>query len=91
MRTNFQNQHNGIHPESFAELNSSHQVREIQRFLIQKGYNLGRWGADGDLGRMTKQAIYDYIKAQLNGGGHANPQTPITPPDPGDHSACYSI
>lgn len=52
--------------DSLTELNSSSQVKEVQRFLIEKGYNLGSWGADGDLGRMTKQAIYDYFKSQVS-------------------------
>ncbi|AUC75769.1 peptidoglycan-binding domain-containing protein [Olleya sp. Bg11-27] len=79
MRTINQHRYNGYSNDSFAELNSSNEIKEIQRFLIQKGYDLGRWGADGDLGRDTKQAIYDFIKLQNGGNQQPNNNTPTTP------------
>ncbi len=85
MRTlrHYTNQHlyNGYQP--YAELNTANEVREIQAFLIQKGYDLGRWGADGDLGSMTKKAIHDYFKSHFsNTNTPSNPTSPNTPTRP---------
>ncbi|WP_397362193.1 peptidoglycan-binding protein [Olleya sp. R77988] len=82
MRTIDQHRYNGYFNDSFTELNTSSEIKEIQQFLIQKGYNLGRWGADGDMGRVTKQAIYDYIKSQQGGSQQPNYNTPTTPTTP---------
>ena len=35
-------------------------VKELQSLLIQKGYDLGKWGADGDFGDMTEMAVRDF-------------------------------
>jgi|GEM_PF-656009 len=78
MRTATQHIYHNRFQEAFPELNTSNEVREIQQFLISKGYNLGHWGADGDLGRMTKQAIYNYITAQSN-GENSTPTNPTIP------------
>lgn len=32
-------------------------VKELQSYLIQLGYNLGKWGADGDFGDATEIAV----------------------------------
>lgn len=32
-------------------------VRELQELLISRGYNLGSWGADGDYGNATVEAV----------------------------------
>lgn len=82
MRTINQQSYNGHfhdynYEDSFAELNNYSEIKKVQQFLIQQGYNLGSWGADGDLGPVTKKAIYDYIKAQS--GTPTTPTTPTTP------------
>ena len=35
-------------------------VKELQTLLIQFGYDLGKWGADGDFGDMTEMAVRDF-------------------------------
>lgn len=35
-------------------------VRELQSLLIQLGYDLGVWGADGDFGDMTEMAVREF-------------------------------
>ena len=35
-------------------------VKELQAMLIQFGYDLGKWGADGDFGDMTEMAVRDF-------------------------------
>jgi len=77
-------QHNG-YSNTLAELNTRSEIREIQSFLIQNGYNLGRAGADGILGRRTKQAIYDFFGTQFN-GGNATPSNNTTPSSPSQPS-----
>lgn len=37
------------------------RIRNIQKALLSKGHDLGRWGADGDLGPTTEQTILDVI------------------------------
>lgn len=77
--------YNGIyHPsgDEVAELSNSSQVKEIQEFLLSKGYDLGNWGADGDLGPVTKTAIYNYFKTKKEekGAGVQNPRSPRLKP-----------
>ena len=36
---------------------SGEDVRELQEDLIRLGYDLGRWGADGDFGDATEEAV----------------------------------
>ena len=71
--------------ETFAELNTSSQVREVQAFLQNKGYNLGHYGVDGKLGRMTKGALYNFFRSEIQGGTpNVNPPNPTpTPPNGG--------
>lgn len=38
-------------------------VKELQSLLIQKGYDLGRWGADGDFGDATEMAVRAFQEA----------------------------
>lgn len=35
-------------------------VKELQEYLIQLGYDCGRWGADGDFGDSTEQAVEQF-------------------------------
>ncbi|MCO4762329.1 MAG: peptidoglycan-binding protein [Myxococcales bacterium] len=37
-------------------------VRAVQQFLINEGYDLGRWGADGAWGKVTTKAVKDWQK-----------------------------
>jgi len=37
-------------------------VKVIQNQLLKKGYDLGRWGADGDFGDATDKAVRDFQK-----------------------------
>lgn len=51
-------------------------VKELQEALIRLGYDLGRWGADGDFGDCTEMAVRRF-QAQngLAVDGEAGPQT----------------
>jgi peptidoglycan hydrolase-like protein with peptidoglycan-binding domain len=57
---------------------SDPKVREIQNLLIKKGYDLGRYGADGKLGPKTLAAINSYFKV----GAEQAPANQTTPTDP---------
>ena len=37
-------------------------VKEMQAILISKGYDLGKWGADGDFGKQTLAAVKAFQK-----------------------------
>ena len=37
-------------------------VKEMQELLLQKGYDLGKWGADGDFGQATEAAVKQFQK-----------------------------
>jgi uncharacterized protein (TIGR02594 family) len=39
-------------------------VKKIQQVLIDRGYNLGSYGADGDFGRYTRTAVIQFQKDQ---------------------------
>ncbi|MBR0267940.1 MAG: peptidoglycan-binding protein [Clostridia bacterium] len=39
-------------------------VKEMQAILISKGYDLGKWGADGDFGKQTLAAVKSFQKAE---------------------------
>ena len=39
-------------------------VKEVQKLLMDLGYNLGRAGADGDFGGATKRAVMKYQRAE---------------------------
>ncbi|AUC75770.1 hypothetical protein CW732_08805 [Olleya sp. Bg11-27] len=69
-----------INEQYFGELNTNQEVRKVQRFLQARGYDLGSYGVDGDLGQKTKKALYDYFKVQINRGGHVPSQ--VTPTNP---------
>ena len=49
---------------------SGEDVRELQTDLLRLGYDLGRWGADGDFGDATEEALRQFQrdrKLQVNG------------------------
>ena len=55
---------------------SGPDVKELQERLIQLGYDLGRWGADGDFGPDTEGAVKAFQKDnKLEVDGIAGPQT----------------
>ena len=35
-------------------------VKQLQRYLLQLGYDLGKWGADGEFGDATELAVRDF-------------------------------
>ena len=37
-------------------------VKELQNLLLQLGYDLGKWGADGDFGDATEMAVREFQK-----------------------------
>ena len=51
-------------------------VRQLQSGLIRLGYDLGRWGADGDFGDATEAAVRAFQRNQgLSVDGIAGPKT----------------
>lgn len=51
-------------------------VKELQGMLIQLGYDLGKWGADGDFGDATELAVEKFQKnAGIGVDGEVGPQT----------------
>lgn len=51
-------------------------VKELQSMLIQAGYDLGKWGADGDFGDATEIAVREFQKkTKLDVDGQVGPQT----------------
>lgn len=50
-------------------------VRHLQALLMKRGYDLGRYGADGDFGSKTQQAVTAFQKAELLTYGIANDLT----------------
>lgn len=55
---------------------SGENVRALQLLLIGNGWNGGTWGADGNFGAQTTQAVTDYQrKMKLAVDGKAGPET----------------
>lgn len=50
-------------------------VRQMQTLLMNKGYDLGSYGADGDFGSKTKSAVIAFQRAELLEYGTANKLT----------------
>ena len=51
-------------------------VRELQSMLIGLGYDLGKWGADGDFGSDTQSAVKKFQQDyRLDVDGAAGPDT----------------
>ncbi len=51
-------------------------VKALQQLLIANGHSCGRWGADGDFGSATKEALMAYQAAKgLSADGIAGPKT----------------
>ncbi|MDT8717748.1 N-acetylmuramoyl-L-alanine amidase [Clostridium sp. 19966] len=52
------------------------KVKDLQNKLIRLGYSLGAYGADGDYGKLTKNAVYKYQQDNgLQADGLAGQQT----------------
>ena len=55
---------------------SGNDVKEMQTYLIQLGYDLGRWGADGDFGDSTEMGVEQFQRDQrLSADGIYGPNT----------------
>ena len=55
---------------------SGEDVKELQTDLIRLGYDLGRWGADGDFGDATEEAVVKFQKDRhLTPDGEVGPAT----------------
>jgi peptidoglycan hydrolase-like protein with peptidoglycan-binding domain len=51
-------------------------VAELQRLLMDLGYNLGKWGADGHFGPVTRLAVISFQKDQkIKQDGIVGPET----------------
>ena len=51
-------------------------VKQLQESLIKLGYNLGTWGADGDFGKMTEDAVIKFQQLHgLDDDGEVGPLT----------------
>lgn len=51
-------------------------VKEMQQLLMDRGYNLGKWGADGDFGSATEAAVKAFQKDNgLTADGICGPKT----------------
>ena len=47
-------------PINLTDLKTKDDVKKIQTFLLNKGYDLGKYGVDGIAGKFTKNAINQY-------------------------------
>ncbi len=55
---------------------SGADVKEMQTYLIQLGYDLGKWGADGDFGDSTEMGVEQFQRDQkLSADGIYGPNT----------------
>ena len=43
-------------------INNKEHVKALQELMIKCGYDLGKWGADGDFGKTSKKAFNEMIK-----------------------------
>lgn len=51
-------------------------VKQLQRYLIQLGYDLGKWGADGEFGDSTELAVKAFQRTEgLNVDGQYGPKS----------------
>ena len=51
-------------------------VKQLQQYLIQLGYDLGRWGADGEFGDSTELAVKAFQRTEgLNVDGKYGPKS----------------
>lgn len=56
--------------------NKSDYVAEAQKMLLKLGYNLGSYGADGDFGKVTENAVKEFQRDhKLNPDGVVGPMT----------------
>lgn len=51
-----------VEPRSLSKGDSGSAVEEMQKMLIACGYSCGKWGADGDWGSATDQAVLAFQK-----------------------------
>ncbi len=75
---------------NLTELNTASEIREIQAYLQQAGFNIGSAGVDGKLGSKTKRGIYNFFKKEMNGSSPGN-ITPTTPSTNGRTTLTLSI
>lgn len=55
---------------------SGEDVKTLQSYLLKLGYDLGKWGADGDFGDCTQMAVMVYQDRHgLEADGEAGPMT----------------
>ena len=47
---------------SLSNSDEGDDVKELQKYLIQLGYDCGKWGADGDFGDATEMAVREFQK-----------------------------
>lgn len=69
-------------------------VKELQQALINKGYDLGKWGADGDFGTMTQNAVIKFqVDNDLIANGVADhiTRTAILAADPTPAELFYTV
>ncbi|SHI45469.1 peptidoglycan-binding domain-containing protein [Aquimarina spongiae] len=64
-----------------AELNTKNEIKEIQTYLRQAGFNIGNAGVDGILGKNTKRAIYEFFMKEIGGSGTGGGGGTTTPPN----------
>jgi hypothetical protein len=60
----------------FEGMNDNPRVQKLQLDLISLGYDLGKYGADGDFGKDTKSAVEQFqLTAGLDATGRADEET----------------
>lgn len=69
-------------PDSHWESASQAEVTELQTYLDERGFDLGRWGVDGDFGGATQSALEQARQAQAAAPQPAAPtETPEAAPN----------